>query len=77
MSTGLVKVPYEHLRSGMVISRAQLKIYEVLAASKDQVLMMKDGKTACIMTREEFEKDDWYTAVKRRNERKARGKNKG
>lgn len=75
MSTGLVKVPYDHLKTGMVISRAQLKIYEVLIASKDQVLLMKDGKTACVMTREEFEKDDWFTTVKRRTERKPRGKN--
>jgi hypothetical protein len=77
MSTGLVKVPFEHLKSEMVISRRNIKVYEVLSASKDQVILMESDKKWVLFTREDYEADDWYTAVKRRTERKPRGKNKG
>jgi phenylpyruvate tautomerase PptA (4-oxalocrotonate tautomerase family) len=72
---GLVKVGFPDLRSGMLVAKAVTRVYEVLVASKDQAIMMKDQKTAVVITREEFENDDWYTAVKRR-QRRTRGKAK-
>ena len=66
---GLHRVTFEQLVSGMIISRENLKVLEVLAADKHQVMFMKDLKTAAMMTREEFEKDAWFTATKRKGKK--------
>lgn len=72
---GLHKIQFEDLRSGMFVSSENLKVYEVVMADRVQALMMKDDRTAVVMTKEEFEKYDWWTAVTRRK-RRTRGKTK-
>jgi hypothetical protein len=66
----LVKVPFENLKSGMSVSKPDLKVYEVLVADRVQAIMMKDKKTACVITAAEYAKDDWFTVVKGHTRRK-------
>lgn len=73
----LLKVSFTDLRTGMCVAKADLKVYEVLAADKEHAIMMKNDKSACIMTVDEFELGEWYTTVKRRKDRKSNGKTEG
>lgn len=59
-----------------MVSRSNLQVFEVLVADAEQVMLMKDDHSAVLMTKAEFEKDNWWTAVKRK-ERRLRGKNQG
>lgn len=73
--TALVKVPFRGLQPGMVVSRDDLKVYEVLVSDREQAIMLKDRdkKTACVMTAVEYEKHDWYTAVKGNRRKHGKG----
>jgi hypothetical protein len=66
---GLHRITFDQLTNGMIISRENLKVLEVLVADKHQVMFMKDAKTAAVMTKEEFEKDAWFTATKRKGKK--------
>lgn len=60
----------------MMVSRSRIRIYEVLTANKENVIMIKDRRTMVVITEEEFNLDEWWTTTLRR-ERKKRGKAKG
>lgn len=66
----LIRVPFENLRSGLTVAKSDLKLYEVLIAGPEQVIMMKGKETACVITAEEYSKDDWFTVAKANTRRK-------
>lgn len=68
--SSLIKVPFEYLKVGMTVAKADLKLYLVLGVDKEQVLMMKDAKSACVITADQYKKDDWFSVVKGNTRRK-------
>jgi len=67
---GLVRIPYASLQTGMLVAKADLRVYEVLIADRVQAIMLKDKKTAVVITATEFDRHEWYTSVPDRKRRK-------
>jgi hypothetical protein len=68
--SGLIRVPFEYLKVGMTVAKSNLKLYLVLGVDQIQVLMLKDAKSACVITAEEYGKSEWFTVIKGGTRRK-------